>query len=115
MIFTTYSLGEFEHGRLSAFLEQFLGRAMNRCDIPAGVFSVSEVTPIVRAVFPDASPDLIAAAVEVAAGTGKLRSLVAYLSILRELVADNPAIKPDAMTLLDIRDNYEKGGEWPEE
>ena len=42
LIFTTYSLGEFEHGRLSAFLEQFLGRAMNRCDIPAGVFSVSD-------------------------------------------------------------------------
>lgn len=89
---------------------------MNRCDIPAGVFSVSEVTPIVRAVFPDASPELIAAAVEVAAGTGKLRSLVAYLSIMRELVTDNPEMfKPDAMTLLDIRDNYEKGGEWPEE
>ena len=64
---------------------------------------------------PFGAPELIAAAVEVAAGTGKLRSLVAYLSIMRELVADNPAIKPDAMTLLDIRDNYEKGGEWPEE
>ena len=35
LIFTTYSLGEFEHGRLSAFLEQFLGRAMHRCDIPS--------------------------------------------------------------------------------
>ena len=115
LIFTTYSLGEFEHGRLSAFLEQFLGRAMNRCDIPSGVFSISEVTPIVRAVFPEATPELIAAAVEIAGGTGKLRSLVAYLNIMRELVADDSSMTPDAALLLDIRDNYEKGGEWPQE
>lgn len=116
LIFTTYSLGEFEHGRLSAFLEQFLGRAMNRCDIPAGVFSISEVMPIVRAIFPDAAPELISAAVEIAGGTGKLRSLVAYLNIMRELVAaDDSSMTPDAALLLDIRDNYEKGGEWPQE
>ena len=115
LIFTTYSLGEFSHGRLSAFLEQFLGRAMNRCDIPAGVFYVSEVTPIVRSIFPNAAPEMIAAAVEIAGGTGKLRSLVAYLNIMRELVADDSSMTPDAALLLDIRDNYEKGGEWPRE
>lgn len=114
LIFTTYSLGEFEHGRLSAFLEQFLGRAMNRCDIPAGVFSVSEVTPIVRSRFPEAGPELIEAAVDVAGGTGKIRALVAYLDIMREVCADDKSMTPDGALLREIRDNYQSGGDWPE-
>lgn len=115
LIFTTYTLEEFEHGRLSAFLEQFLGRAMNRCSIPPGVFSVSEVTPIVQAYFPDADAELIRAAVKIAGSTGKIRSLDAYLDIMREVAAADPSLKPGAQLLMDVFANYQAGGVWPEE
>lgn len=114
LIFTTYTLEEFAHGRLSAFLEQFLGRALNRCNIPPGVFPESEAEPIVRDYFPTADAALIAAAVEVAKSKGKIRSLDAYLEIMKGIIADDPSEKPNAELLLDIQENYEKGGDWPE-
>lgn len=114
LIFTTYTLEEFEHGRLSAFLEQFLGRAMNRCNIPPGVFCVDEVTPIIRAYFPDASPDLVSAAVEIAKSTGKIRSIDTYLAIMADAVADDPSLTADAELLNDIFENFNSGGDWSE-
>lgn len=114
LIFTTYTLEEFEHGRLSAFLEQFLGRAMNRCNIPPGVFSVSEVTPIVQDYFPKADPDLIREAVKIAGSTGKIRSLDAYLSIMQGLVESDSSMQPCAALLQEIYANFQEGGDWPE-
>lgn len=113
LIFTTYTLAEFEHGRLSAFLEQFLGRAMNRCSIPPGVF-VSEVTPIVLDYFPKADPELIKAAVEIAGSNGKIRSLDAYLSIMQGVAAEKN-LQPNADLLRAICANYQVGDDWPEE
>lgn len=113
LIFTTYTLAEFEHGRLSAFLEQFLGRAMNRCSIPPGVFSVSEVTPIVLDYFPKADPELIKEAVKIAGSTGKIRSLDAYLSIMQVVIAEKN-LQPNAELLQEIYANFQEGGEWPE-
>lgn len=116
MIFTTYSLGEFAHGVLSSFLEQFLGRAQNKLDIPPKLFSQSEITPIVKMFVPKADGELIAAAVEVAAGTGKLRSLVNYLNIAVELAGSDPAkYKLTGDLLRQVQSLYEDGGDWPEE
>ena len=116
MIFTSYSLGEFTHGTLGSFLEQFLGRAQNRLDIPPRLFSVSEITPIVKMFVPDPQQELINAAVEVASGTGKLRSLVNHLTIAQELVTSEPGKYKMTGTLLkQVQDLYEGGGAWPED
>lgn len=114
LIFTTYTLQEFEHGRLSAFLEQFLGRALNRCNIPPGVFSVSEVTPIVEAYFPKADPDLIREAVKIAGSKGKIRALDAYLSIMKNMSEADPVKwKPCAELLKEVFTDFQIGKEWP--
>jgi|GEM_PF-6817834 hypothetical protein len=116
LIFTTYTMGEFTHGQLGTFLEQFIGRAQNRLDIPPRLFSVSEIAPIVRQFAPNPSPELIAAAIEIASGIGKLRSLVAYLKIAKELVEENPEKYTfDGDFLLEVQDLYTVGDEWPED
>lgn len=116
MIFTSYSLGEFSHGTLSGFLEQFLGRAQNRLDIPPRLFSVSEITPIVKNFIAEPPAELIKAACEVASGNGKLRSLVNHLRILAELVAADPGRYSFSGSLLkQVQELYEGGGAWPEE
>lgn len=116
MIFTTYSLGEFAHGTLGSFLEQFLGRAQNRLDIPPKLFSVSEITPIVKMFVSNPAPELINAAVEVASGNGKLRSLVNHLTIAQELVSGEPGkYKMTGALLKQVQELYEGGGAWPED
>ncbi len=116
MIFTTYSLGEFTHGRLSSFLEQFLGRAQNKVEIAPRLFRVSEITPIVKYYFENPSEDLINSAMEVASGNGKLRSLVNFLARAKELCDETPSkYKINGQLLKEIRDLYEDGGAWPED
>lgn len=116
LIFTTYTLGEFTHGILASFLEQFLGRAQNKLDIPPKLFTVSEITPIVKMIVPDPDAALISAAVEVATSNGKLRSLVNHLTIAKELCVSDPAkYKMSGALLKQVQDLYEGGGAWPEE
>lgn len=116
LIFTTYTMGEFTHGRLSTFLEQFLGRAQNKLEIEPKLFKVSEITPIVRYYFPEANEELINASMEVAMSNGKLRSLVNHMARAKELCDEDPKkYKISGQLLKDIRDLYESGGVWPEE
>ncbi len=115
MIFTKYSIQDFKEGDMASFLEQFLGRGINTLDIPARMFGESEVYPILRHYVPDASVPLRKLALEIARGTGKLRSFVKYLEIAQRYVEEHPGTQISEKLLRTLQQRSEGIVKWPED
>lgn len=115
LIFTSYSLEEFRHGRIADFLEQFRGRTGYTLQIPNRILKTSELYPLVSAYVTNPSKDLLQAAYDIASGgEGKIRTLIKYLDLCQEYV-DEKGGSINASILKNLSATYESGGIWPEE
>ncbi|MEI7980442.1 MAG: ATP-binding protein [Bacteroidota bacterium] len=115
MIFTNYTCKELQHGALSGFLEQFIGRRGHHVNIPDKILPKSEVLPILKSYVPNPSDKLLKTAYEIAAGNnGKIRTLVSYLNLAKEYVSDHGG-EINSAILEKLAERYESGGVWPTE
>ncbi|MHB9139234.1 MAG: TniB family NTP-binding protein, partial [Victivallaceae bacterium] len=115
LIFTNYTLKDLKHGVLGDFLEQFRGRMGYNLQIPERLFRKSEVEPIVKAYVPNPNVALLNQAYDIAAGgDGKIRTLVKYLDLAKDYIA-NEGGSINAELLEALRERYDDGGTWPED
>ncbi|MDD3663309.1 MAG: AAA family ATPase [Candidatus Pacebacteria bacterium] len=116
LIFTEDDDKTFNGSNLRGYLEQFLGRGLNKLSIPPRLFGKSEITPIVKMFQPNPSEELIRGAITVAGGIGKIRGLVKHLRTLRKMVDAKPdKYQFTGSRLIEIQDRFETGGKWEED